>query len=175
MDGLASRSLYLSVLAAQFPDLLSSDKAQAMLADILAVAAERRYVTVSAAQAARALMVYSRGLAPDLSGAAITALDAEGRTLELALTEGDRMRSVSLESGADGDSPRCLGRPRWPSVLRLPGLLAGGKRGVRTASLPPGPWTRAWPWPSSCDGPTARPPSTSTAGDELVLVVRARA
>lgn len=173
MDGLASRSLYLSVLAAQFPDLLSSDKAQAMLADILAVAAERRYVTVSAAQAARALMVYSRGLAPDLSGAAITALDAEGRTLELALTEGDRMRSVSLESGADGDAAL-----PWPAALAFRSPVPAYWQ-VESAGFdrepPARPLDQGMAVALELRRPDGSPAVDIHAGDELVLVVRARA
>ena len=62
LDGLAERSLYLTIVAKHFPEMLSESKPQMILEDIISLTAAQRYVTLSAAQAARALMLYSLSL-----------------------------------------------------------------------------------------------------------------
>ena len=107
-DGLGSRALFLTVLAGQFPEELRGQKAQDMLDDIFDLAAQQHYTTISAAQAARALMAYSRSLDAGLAQASVSGLDQTGRTLALPPLQGKGVRALALDSESGAPSRALL-------------------------------------------------------------------
>lgn len=101
-DGLSTRAFYLAVLAGQFPELLHEPQARRALDDVINLASEKYWVTISAAQAARALTAYSRSITGTLSkgdnAMRITALPAAGVTFapdELPVPHGKSLLALN--------------------------------------------------------------------------------
>ncbi len=78
-DGLLRRAFYLSVLAAQFPERLPDS--QPVLDEILDLTSAGYFGSLSAAQAARALMFYSRAVEAGNIERGIAATDAAGKPI----------------------------------------------------------------------------------------------
>ena len=104
-DALAVRAFYISVLAAHFPEKLHEAAAQAVLDEMIELGSRRWYVTTSAAQASRALLLYSLGLESSLAGASVQARDIEGNILLLPALSGERVLSLQA---AYGEVPQSL-------------------------------------------------------------------
>jgi uncharacterized protein YfaS (alpha-2-macroglobulin family) len=173
IDSLSERAFHLSVLAAHFPDRLDTPETGALLDEILELARARVYVTISAAQTARALMLYSRGATPPAAEDAITILDANGAVLPMPEARyNHHVLETALEAGEEGN----------PLLADMASLVfrTAGSAFWQTESTG---FDRAFPAEPLAQGmelerqlrtPDGQPVVSVKAGDEVVMVIRAR-